>query len=407
MADERPGSRHPASLPFADLRAEVETSTYLPEFRQVESRARKVRRRLRLRAAAVALAVAVPAIGAVALMYRQPTGTTLGITGGEDVVHVALPSGNHQPDTYQLVAADGVDINHLYGLVDVCSGNSCTLDLSSIDPNSVTGSVQRLGLFRTNPTDTLSNARLIAIGTGTVVVSARVNSGALRRDTLGVSPALVTQSPAPAGLATQRVVQPVPAGPIEIATAAGTVTAAASQPKLDSPALVCDRSGWWVTGTDPLTGALNLAVSDDSGRSWTSHSVGVDKVQATPAVAVSGNTIYLLVAADGQLLLRKSSDRGLTWSTLTAPDNWPASSHYGIIVRPDHSVLVWLDRNGHTTLMHSRDGGLSFAKDRGNGAANAPIVTVSDGYIMLGAKPALSRDAVTWTSLQVPWLPQH
>lgn len=403
VTDPENSSLRSTGQPFAELRSEIETSTFLPEFHEVETRARRVRRRLRLRTVAAALAVTVPAVSAFALAYQQPHGEMIGVTGRDNVVHLALPTAKPQADTWTLVAADGVDVDHLFGLIDVCSAGSCAMELSSIDPDSVTGTVQRMNLFRSSSTDSLSNPRLVALNPHSVLVGAQVNSGSDRSDTLGVT----SPSTAPSAAPVKRVVQPTPAGLIEIADPNGGVTAAPSQPMLSQPTLLSSRSGWWVSGTDPASGALTLAVSDDSGKSWANRPMSIDKVQATPALAVSGDTVYVLVAAAGHLQLRKSTNRGLSWSTLTAPDGWPATSRYGIIIRPDHSVLVWLDRSGGTaSLLHSRDGGLSFAADHGAGPVNGAIVTLSDGYIMLGTNAYLSRDAETWTLLQVPWLPQ-
>jgi hypothetical protein len=388
---------------FDDLRADVETMTYLPEFREVEDRARRVKRWMRVRAVAVALAITVPAASAITVLYEQPNGTSMAVTGRDDVVHLSLP-GRPEADSWTLVAADGVDLEHLYGLVDVCSGHTCSMQLSSIDPNSITGTVQRMSLFRAQPTDTVSNTRLSALGPYTVMVSASVNSGPQRNDTLGVN----LPSGAPSVAPTKRVVQPVQTGMIEVAAPTGLVSAAPTQPALTQPTLLSSTNGWWVSGTDPVTGQLALAVSDDGGKSWASRTLGIEKANAVPALAVSGDTVYLLVAAGGHLQLRKSADRGHNWSTLTATQTWPAAGRYGIIIRPDHSLLVWLDQsNGTTTLLHSTNGGLTFAPDRGADAANGGIVTLSDGYVMLGAKAYVSRDAETWTLLQVPWLPQN
>ena len=403
MTEPADSALRSAGAPFDDLRADVETNTYLPEFHEVEARSRRVKRRLRLRTAAAALAVAVPAASAFVVVYQQPRGEMIGVTGHDNVVHLSLPSSRPVADTWTLVAADGIDLDHLYGLVDVCSAGACTLELSSIDPNSVTGTVQKMDLFRSRPTDNLANPRLVALGASSVQVGAQVNSGSDRSDTLGVT----SPSSAPPATAAKRAIQPTPAGLIEVANAHGAVTAAPSQPKLSQPTLLSTRSGWWVSGTDPISGALTLAVSDDSGKSWANRPMNIQTVQATPALAVSGDTVYVLVAAGGHLQLRKSTDRGLNWSTLTAPDTWPPTSRYGIIIRPDKSVLVWLERSGGTaSLLHSKDGGLTFAADHGAATVNGTIVTLADGYVMLGSNAYLSRDAETWTLLQVPWLPQ-
>jgi hypothetical protein len=388
-------------LDFDGLREQVEGDTNLPEFREVDKRARRIKRRHRLRNLVSVVAVVVPsALVVYAFHQATPNTATIGITADGSVVHVVLPTASAEPASWKLVAADGVDLEHLYGLVDVCSGNSCDLEVASIDPGGLFGFTQRIHLFRSQSIDRITDAKLVAVDKGTVTISARVNGGQTQAQTLlSLSP----MPNAPAPRVTPRAVQAEGSSTIQVVRGL-QVSPLGAQPALNSPQLVTAFCGWWVSGADPNTGAPALAVSHDAGKSWQLRSVGLAQIDAPPAIAGLGGTTYLMVSAGNRLTLRKSTDDGKTWMPLPGANGWPQSTNYGLIVTRNKALIAWITTPSGTVLVRSRDGGDTFTPYRAAGAAGQ-IVAVSDGYLMLGAKPAISDDGDSWASVSVPWQP--
>jgi hypothetical protein len=390
-------------IDFDGLRAQVENNTYLPEFHEVQKRARRVRRRHRLRVLIAVAAVATPAVGAADAFYHQPrTGSVTATNDGSSVVHLNMPTAKAQPNTWTLVAADGVDLSHMFGLVDVCAGMSCDMEVSSVDPGGILGTTQRIDLFRNASTDRVTDPRIVAIDADTVIVSARVNEGPVQSQTLNLT-ALPTKAPPPSS---GRAVQAAESGDIQLAGSRGSITPLPASPPLTSPRLVTTMAGWWVCGIDPNSGAPTLAVSRDSGRSWSMRPTGLSQIDATPAIVEQSGKLYMLVGAGGRMTLQRSSDGGQTWTTLQSASTWPASARYGLITAKDKSLIVWFTTNsGGTVIVRSRDDGATFTPYRNPGSSTGPIVAVNGGYLMLGSKPVLSHDGVNWSAATVPWIP--
>jgi hypothetical protein len=389
---------------FDDMRSHVENNTYLPEFQEVQKRARRVKRRHRLRTLIAIAAVAVPAVAISNAFYRAtPSGNTVAITGDGSVVHLSLPTDRAAADTWTLVAADGVDLQHMFGLVDVCSGSSCEMEISSIDPGGILGTTQRIDLFRSHSTDLVSDPRVVAVDADTVIVSARVNGGPAQAQTLALTAMPMKPSPA----AQLRAVQPGETGDIQLVDSGGAFHPLPSQPPLTAPHLATTASGWWVAGTDPNNSAPTLAVSRDEGRNWSVRPMGLSQIDSSPAIVQQGNAIYLLASSNRKMTLQKSTDDGQTWNPLGGAANWPQSSHYGLATAHDKSLIAWITTNSGTVLLRSGDAGATFVPYRNPGASAGPIVAVSGGYLMLGGKPALSHDGVTWATATIPWLPMR
>jgi hypothetical protein len=389
---------------FDDLRSHVENNTYLPEFQEVQKRARRVKRRHRLRALIAVAAVTVPAVAATDAFYhagQAPEDNTVAITGDGSVVHLTMPTEKVKPDTWTLVAADGVDLEHMFGLVDVCSGRACELEISSIDPGGILGTTQRIELFRTTSTDLLTDTRVVAVDSDTVIISARVNGGPPQSQTLRLT-AMPTSERPPAG---GRAIQPAENGDIQVATSKGTSGPLLVPPPLTSPQLASTISGWWVAGMDPNTGSPTLAVSRDTGKSWSTRPMGMNKVDAPPSIVEQNNVLYLLASSNSKMTLQKSSDDGQTWTPLPAATTWPKSARYGLVTAHDKSLIAWISTSSGTVLLRSKDAGATFVPYRNPGASTGPIVAVPGGYLMLGSKPALSHDGVTWANATIPWLP--
>lgn len=398
-------------LDFSELRGYVEMNTYLPEFHEVQRRARRIKRRRRL-ATGVAMAGALGLIAPVAVAsgeviahtYPAPGGSLIGISGGNTVVRIDTPKPAPPVVTRNLVAADGVDLEHVFGLVDVCADAHCSLQVTEVDPGGVNGTTQRVGLFRTKSTDTVSDPRIVAIDDHTVTVSATVGSGSRQSETLTLTP-INTQSIGTTTTPVTRPIQPVEQGDIRMVGDTGTVLALPHQPPVTSPSLACRVSGWWVSGIDPATGELAVSVSQDEGRTWSTHPVGALPGNLAAAIAtVNGIDVYLLVSSGGQVQLRKSDDRGATWVPTATHQAWPADATYGMVARADGSLLVWITQGRITSYLRSTNRGASFVPDEGPPGPGGPIVVLRDGFLALGTSPALSHDGVTWSAAYVPWV---
>lgn len=396
-----------SDLNFPELREYVENNTYLPEFHEIERRARRRRghRRMGTGAAVLgALALCAPVViggGTLAARLYSGAGTSvIGISGDNHVVRIGTPATTAPPVvTRTLVAADGVDLEHVYGLVDVCADTHCSLQLSTIDPGGITGTTQRLGLFRTRPTDVITDARIVALNDHTVIVSATLGTGLRQSETIPLTAAGTT----PTVMA--RPVQPTEQGDIRMAGTTGTVSSIPRQPSVTSPSLACSQAGWWVSGIDPVSGELAVSVSSDQGHTWTTHPVGILADSRGTAVATTdGVNVYLLANNGGQLVLLRSTDGGGTWAPTATQQTWSPGTSYGMIARSDGSLLIWITRDQVTSYLRSTDGGASFVPDEGPPGPGGPIVTLRDGFLALGTSPALSHDGVTWASAYVPWV---
>jgi hypothetical protein len=396
-------------LPFPELREYVESQTFLPEFREIERRGRRQRRRRR---AGIALGTAgflllmVPALivgtAMVGIRYGPGGSASLGLAGrggsGPGVGQLdATPAKPRPPLVRTLVAAGGVDLDHLYGLVDVCSGASCDLQIVSITPSP---QVDRLGMLRDRPTQTLREPMLVALNPSTIVVSADVDNGNRQSITVPLAP---PDKSIAAPKTAERPVQTAPNGPIQmVRPGRATPSAIPAQPPLSQPTLVATTHSWWVTGTDPVSGQTATAVSTDQGRTWTTRSVGM---AATESALATGDGVhaYVLLRIGTDIWITRSVDGGRTWSMPARTPSWPTASQFGLYVRPGGAVMVWLITASGATFLSSTDGGMTFTPTVGPLSASGPVVTVPGGYITLGRQPAISADGLTWTTPYVPY----
>jgi hypothetical protein len=314
------------------------------------------------------------------------------------------------PTTRTVLAVDGLDLAHVWGLVDVCSDDLCNLQLSSVSSATETASTQRLGLLRTQPTDGLVDPRIVVVNSDTVVISGLVSSGSRQYQTIRLTN---TGTGTPAASATVRPIQTTVEGAIRVVhgSVADPVTLP-HQPQVSLPVLQTDAAGWWVSGTSPSNGELAVSVSRDDGTSWSTHTLGLlpdsNDAGATvsgPALATSnGVDVYVLVAASDRMVLIRSVNGGTTWSPVAAGQSWPSGSKYGMVAEHDGSLLVWFTNGGITTYMRSVDSGETFQPDTGPPAPGGAIVQVSDGYVSVGTQPALSHDGQTWVAAYVPYV---
>jgi hypothetical protein len=408
-----------AELDFSGLRAEVEAATMLPGFEAVTRRARRARTRTLLTTLASMLVV-LAILGPAGVMAAGHRGASMGPVSDGDTPS-PVPIGPVPPSTAassppaaakaSLVAAGGIDLNHLFALVDVCRVGSCNLQLSRILPEQVAPDIgpERVGLLRDQPTDRRSAFQLTAITDRSLQISGAPPGGT--RQYLRVDLGLMTAQPTSTAQAPRRAVQLAEFGPIQLAGGQDKqVTNLPNQPGLGGARLVTGVAldkGIWVTGVNERTGELAVGVSRDTGRHWTVTGLGAAPGTDPPAFAsYDGHTGYLLTRTASQdLALYRTGDGGQTWRRLAAALPWPRGSDpaagYGLIVRPDGSLLAWLNTSPATVYVQSTDGGASFTEAAGPGG---PIIAVADGYLTQGLPAKLSRDGRTWVPARVPYL---
>jgi murein DD-endopeptidase MepM/ murein hydrolase activator NlpD len=406
-----------AELDFGGLRAEIEAATMLPDFTHVARRARRARMRARLATLCAVLGV-VGLIGPVGLFTARehPVHQTGPITAPEkatpEPVGLQTPPAAPTPSTAlqsTIVAADGTDLRHLYALVDVCAPDSCNLQLSMIQLTPQPGvGPDRIGLLRDKPTQWLTGFRVDALSANSLVVSAASANGTRRylRVNTGNSADATTNALARVG---DKVAAIDGSGELwAMGATSSQLSSLAHQPPVQQPTVapVPPARGVWVIGTDPASKRLAVAVSQDAGRGW--HSAALDlPTDAGPPVLASynGRVAYVLArTADRQFALLRTTDSGVTWQRLSTTLPWPPAdtgTGYGLVVRPDGSLLAWLETDPTVVYAQSTDGGHTFANVAGPGG---PVIAVSDGYVSLGAPPKVSVDGSTWASATLPIL---
>ena len=400
---------------FAALRSGVEQHTRLPDFEEIAVRGRRRLRRRRLATtlwSVAATIVCLPGLAYIGLVLAsnsdRPGVVEIAIANGgnadptDTVVTLPAPTGTV---TARLVAADGVDLAHSYGLIDACRDNTCSLQLISLG-NVV--STQRIGLLRTDPSDTVAGARVVALDQTDVIVTAEVgNSIGPVAQTLNLGSIFATQQ------ATTSVepIQTATAGKIqEVSGGDAKIHSIPRQPTLSSINLASDDHGWWVTGDDPGTGELAVSLSNDRGATWRTSALGVvPETGEQPALATAdGTNVYVLVRSGGQMLLIRSSDGGQTWAAPIPEASWTATDEFGLITPADGSIGVWLSAGTDTvSYRRSTDHGATFTPVTGSAAPTGRVVTVSGGYVTLGAHPTTSVDGRKWHRITIPIVPPN
>jgi hypothetical protein len=198
-----------------------------------------------------------------------------------------------------------------------------------------------------------------------------------------------------------------------IQTRTGRLLELPSQPPLARPALVdnlAPTKGIWVTGTDSR-GQFAVSVSRDAGHTWTTQSLGVPVAQLSsfdePVFAsYNGLTAFLLTRlADEEFGLFWTIDAGSTWhresSRLPWPDPVPVGAQYGLVVRPDGTLLAWLANSPAITYLEASGVGGQFRITQAG--PDGPVYAIPGGYVELGTRPALSNDAAHWAPARVAY----
>jgi hypothetical protein len=407
---DQPGERR---IDFSRLRQEVEAAVMLPEFSEVARRARWRRARARLTTlGTVGLIVGIlgPA-GVVADLHQV---TVNGWVSRPDAVTTTVSPSGSAAVQVNLAATAGVDLNHTYALVDVCVADSCSLQLSRLA--GAAGKPLAVDLLRGNRTAVLDSVKLTALSDTSLLVSALTDGDRWQSTAVDLAsndgPPAQIQTP-PVTLA-DRAVQLTRYGKVQaIQGKSGRLLELPSQPPLTQATVVdnlASTKGIWVMGTMP-GGRFAMSVSRDAGRSWTTQPLGVPVAQLSsfddPVFAsYNGLTAYLLTRlADEEFALFWTIDGGNTWhretSRLPWPEPVPVGAAYGLVVRPDGSLLAWLANNPAITYLEATGVGGQFRVTQAG--PDGPVYAVSDGYVELGPRPALSRDAAHWAAAKVSY----
>lgn len=197
----------------------------------------------------------------------------------------------------------------------------------------------------------------------------------------------------------------------------GRTSLLANQPPLNHPVpgyYPTTEGTWWVSGQDPATGELAVAVSRDAGWTWTTRTLGLPVAEGWRdyvSVAEHDGTLYVSVAAPNTTprsmltAMFVSTDDGRTWTrTRTyAEDEVPRSAAGDLVVTRSGDVLVnslFDDRKTYVTT----DGGATFTE------AERPfagiVFRVRAGYVevpwrRVKTDHAFSADGVEWRPFTV------
>jgi hypothetical protein len=411
---------------FNALRTEVEAATRLPEFDSVARRARRVRRRIfsrRLIVSLVTLGVVLPGgVGAVYLTPSQSTvqgdgDTQIGLEPPDDAVPTPSPS---TAPVATIRAIAGARLASLYAAIDVCRpGDGTTRCSLQIVPLGTTAQDQREPIatdeLRADPADSLTDVTLQALTPTSLLLSGIRTDGERKSRRINVNGGGAEIAPEPLD-ATEPdtgdlVVQLRRYGELSFVRQIDSrVFRLQNQPPIKEPTLVASISparGWWVTGVDPVSGDVAVAVSRDLGQSWQVQPLGLRPGMGDPVLTTGdGRTVFVFLRSSAGIQQRRSTNGGLTWETLTTPMPWPSmgstdvvSRRLGAVVRSDGSLLIWVEDAPGAVFLDSSDAGLSYRPASG---PSGPIVAVQDGFVAQSDPPSVSRDGHTWSALPRP-----
>jgi hypothetical protein len=408
--DQGPGERR---IDFTGLRREIEAAIMLPEFRQVTRRARWRRARARLTTAGTVLLV-VGILGPAGVVADLRQTAVNGWVARPDGVSVSVSPSGSAAVQVNVAAAAGVDLNHTYALVDVCVADSCSLQLSKLSNSS--GRPLAVDLLRSTRSAVLDSLKLSALSDTALLVSGLTDGDRWQSQQVELSsndgPPAQTQTP-PVTLA-DRAVQLTRHGQVQaIQARSGRLLELPHQPPLTQPTVVdnlAPAKGIWVMGTLP-GGQFGMSVSRDAGRTWTTQPLGLPVSQLSsfddPVFAsYTGMTAFVLTRlANEEFALFWTVDGGDTWhresSRLPWPEPVPVGAAYGLVVRPDGSVLAWLANSPAITYLQAS--GVSAPFKIPPSGPDGPVYAIPNGYVKLGSRPALSADGANWAPAKVAY----
>ncbi|HLL67892.1 MAG TPA: hypothetical protein VK453_19580 [Micromonosporaceae bacterium] len=413
---------------FSALRSQVEDATRPPEFAHVTARARRARLRDRLAAGGAVLTtltVFLPIVVVATRGGRSPEAAAGGLPGEPGRVASAPVPASPRPISVALRAVAGTSVNHLFAAIDVCTTDTgprhCSLQVTAL-PLDGAGRHQSplvIGQLRDGPADGLSQVRLVALSPRSLMLTGVVGSGTrgyVRVSTSGGAADLPTTRSLLAADPGDRPVQLRDRGDMYVVRQRDDrIGLLARQPPVHLPILaagVAPEYGWWVVGSDPVTSETTVAVTHNRGESWTTARLGARMGGGSPTLVTrDGGTAYLFTrAGDGTITVARTVNRGQTWTTLPAALAWPeatvagwdvpaADRRFGAWMRPDGSVVVWLDGSPVATFLETTDGGATFTPTPG---PDAPVDTLDDGYVAYDQQAFYSVDGKGWRLVPMP-----
>lgn len=414
-------------LDFRTLRAQIEAATWMPDFSLLSRRAGQVRRRDRLAVVGALIGtLAVFAPVALAGVFGRPTPAALGPNPDLGEPWSALPSvsppvGGTFESTQTLRAAAGSLPDSVVAAIDVCveipQARKCNLQVVVLR----TESPQRrtpflIDMLRQSPLDKLDHVALVRISPQIFMLSGEVSGGSrtsvkFRLDdtatTLDATPVIGPETRETLGAA-DRPAQLVQYGDLfGVRQDSGGLSLLVDQPPMAQRSVVPGlpvQAGWWVTGADLRTGAPAISVSTDQGRTWLARTFNVPAGIDAPTVAtLDGTTAHAFIRYSKGIRHFRTHDGGKSWQEVTTKIELPPplnddgalnGRNFGALVRPDRSLLLWVQGDTETAYLESLDG-----EHFGIVAGPAgPIVAVDNGYAALGEPPRLSTDGRTWQS---------
>ncbi|GAA2619368.1 hypothetical protein GCM10010399_58010 [Dactylosporangium fulvum] len=417
-------------LDFRTLRTQVEAATWLPDFSALYRRAGRVRMRDRMAVVgALVGTLAVFAPVALAGVFGRPTPAVLG--PNPDLADpwsvppsTSVPATSRSTSTTTVRAAAGDLPDGVVAAVDVCmeapQNRRCSLQVVMLREDSAERRTPFvLDALRQSPLDKLDRVELIRVSPTTFMLSGEVSGGSRTAVRFKLDEA--SAAPLPEQTATAPVIGPSERLPLSGTDRAvqlvqygdlfgvrqndGALSLLASQPPMARRTVVGGLStaaGWWVTGADLRTGAPSVSVSRDQGRTWTARALDGPADLDVPTLAtLDGRTAYAVVRHAKGIRLFRTTDGGLSWAEsktrieLPAPlnaDNALKDRDFGALVRPDRSVLMWIQGNTETVYLESIDGE-HFNVIAGPGG---PLTTLDNGYATLGELAWVSQDARKW-----------
>ncbi|MFI9586538.1 exo-alpha-sialidase [Streptomyces sp. NPDC052236] len=161
---------------------------------------------------------------------------------------------------------------------------------------------------------------------------------------------------------------------------------------------------WWVSGRDPASGAVAVAVSRDSGRHWAVSPLPSPTKKPAREVVVSVGQDAVYAAETGSLdpddvknglrALHRSLDRGRTWERMwtTGPEREPRTLLGHVVPGRGGDLVLYGEQDVYT----SKDGGRTFEQTdfRSGYVMRTPL-----GFMAVDSRCEyrISPDGVRWT----------
>lgn len=415
-------------LDFRALRAQIEAATWMPDFSVLYRRAGRVRMRDRMAVVGAlvgTLAVFTPV--ALAGMFGRPAPAVLGPNPDLGEPWSAMPTtmtsaASKYPSTTTVLASAGDLPDGVVAAVDVCvevpKARRCSLQVTMLrDGTADRRTPFVLDALRLSPLDKLADVELTRISPGTFMLSGVVSGGSRTSVRFQLSDASATPLPGQSAApmlgpseryplsSADRAVQLVQYGDLFGVRQSDGALSLVGQPQMARRTVVNAlpvNAGWWVAGADLHSGAPAVAVSVNQGASWVARTLDAPAGLDVPTVAtLDGKTAYAFVRYSTGIRCFRTLDGGLTWREVTTKIELPppldapnglAGRAFGALVRPDRSVLLWVQGNSETVFLDSNDGE-HFGVVAGPGG---PLAAVGNGFASLGDPPRVSLDGKSW-----------